>query len=268
MIKMKLQMIKLAAMVLGMIAVCGGGDAAAQVVRIHSHNDYRQRLPFYQAYAQQAASIEADIYAVDGDKELLVAHDRAELPVAPTVDELYIQPLVHLYAQNHGRAWRKSEQLLVLLVDLKTPASPTLKRLVEKLERYPEVFDPAVNPYAVRVVISGLIPEAEDFGDYPAFISFDVPQTDYKPAQLERIYMMSFNLRNYTQWNGDGAMPDNDSKRIRRLIDSVHVLKKPVRFWATPDNETAWRTFHSIGVDFINTDHPEACAAFFQKIKN
>jgi hypothetical protein len=35
---------------------------AQQRILIHSHNDYEQRVPFYQAYAQQVASIEADIY--------------------------------------------------------------------------------------------------------------------------------------------------------------------------------------------------------------
>jgi alkaline phosphatase len=240
---------------------------SAQEIRIHSHNDYRQRMPFYQAYSQGAASIEADIYAVEGSPELLVAHDRAELPTAPTLEELYIQPLVHLYVQNGGRAWRKAEQLLVLLIDLKTAAVPTLDRLVEKLGRYPEVFDPAVNPYAVRVVVSGEKPAAEAFDDYPAFILFDGSRTDYAAARLERIYMISFDLRSYTQWDGEGELPADDAGRLRRVIDEVHALGKPVRFWETPDGETSWRTFGSLGVDFINTDRPEACTAFFRELK-
>jgi hypothetical protein len=101
-------------------------DISAQEIRIHSHNDYRQRVPFYQAYSQQAASIEADIYAFDDSPEL----------------------------------------------------------------------------------------------------------------------------------------------HIRQVIDSVHVLGKPIRFWAMLDGETTWRTFHSFGVDFINTDRPEDCTAFFRKPEN
>ena len=38
--------------------VCGVA-AAQPPVLIHSHNDYARRVPFYQAYAQQVASIEA-----------------------------------------------------------------------------------------------------------------------------------------------------------------------------------------------------------------
>ena len=47
-------------------------------VLIHSHNDYRQRVPFYQAYSQQVYSIEADIFSTY-DSRLLVGHDIEDL---------------------------------------------------------------------------------------------------------------------------------------------------------------------------------------------
>lgn len=40
--------------------------AAQPPVLIHSHNDYARRVPFYQAYAQQVSSIEADVFLHDG----------------------------------------------------------------------------------------------------------------------------------------------------------------------------------------------------------
>ncbi|MDR0349513.1 MAG: alkaline phosphatase [Tannerella sp.] len=236
---------------------------SAQTVKIHSHNDYRQTVPFYQAYAQQAASVEADIFATDKDGELLVAHDRHELPEAPTIDETYIQPLVKLYKQNKGRAWKNADRLLILLVDLKTPANPALDRLISKLQQYPDVFDPAVNPYAVRVVISGNRPDPDMFASYPSIISFDGSKTDYTAAQLERISMISLNLRDYTRWNGKGRMKSDEFENVKAAVDAVHALNKPIRFWGTPDGVTAWNTFHHIGIDYINTDQPEACAAFF-----
>ena len=52
--------------------VCGVA-AAQPPVLIHSHNDYARRVPFYQAYAQQVASIEADVFLRDG--KLLVGHE-------------------------------------------------------------------------------------------------------------------------------------------------------------------------------------------------
>jgi alkaline phosphatase len=241
--------------------------ANAQEKLIHSHNDYRQLLPFYQAYAQQVASIEADIYTTDKEDELLVAHDREELGTAPTLDESYIEPIVSLYKLNNGKAWRGSDKYFVLLVDLKTPANPTtLDRLIKKLQQYPEVFDPAVNPFAVRVVISGSRPDASTFPDYPSIISFDGVLSDYTLQQLERIHMISLNFRLYSRWNGQGNIPEDELKRLNETIATVHALGKPIRFWGSPDGENAWQAFHQMGVDYINTDQPEACAAFFRNL--
>jgi alkaline phosphatase len=236
----------------------------AQNVFIHSHNDYIQRVPFYQAYSQQVASIEADIFAVDEDEALRVAHAPLELINAPTLDEAYLNPLVNLFKQNAGKPWKGSDKLLTLLIDLKTPVHPAIDRLMDRLKLHPEVFDPAVNPYAVRVVITGNRPDPEDYGKYPSFIRFDGSKTDYTPQQLEKISMISLNLRDYTVWNGKGSMIAAENKKVLETIDAVHALGKPVRFWGTPDGVTAWYTFYRMGVDYINTDHPEACVAFFR----
>ncbi|MDR1406646.1 MAG: alkaline phosphatase [Tannerella sp.] len=235
-------------------------------VLIHSHNDYLREAPFYQAHAQRVASVEADIYCVPPSDSLLVAHTRAELRGAPTLNDSYIEPIVNLYRQNGGRAWKNSDRTLQWMIDLKTPAVPTLDRLVEALRRYPEVFDPEVNPQAVRVVITGNVPEPGDFDRYPAFVSFDGLLREYTPAQLSRIALISLNLADYTRWNGKGRMVAGDHRKVAEAIEKAHALGKPIRFWGTPDGVTAWNTFHNMGVDYINTDRPEACAAFFREL--
>jgi hypothetical protein len=236
----------------------------AQNVLIHSHNDYVQRMPFYQAYSQQVASIEADIYAVEKEEALLVAHTPNELTNAPTLEDAYINPLVSLFKLNGGKPWRNSDKSLILLIDLKTPVNPTLDRLMDRLKLYPEVFDPQVNPNAVRVVISGNRPNPNDYAEYPSFISFDGNKLDYTPQQLEKISMISLNLRNYTAWNGKDTFIAADYKKVQEVINAAHALGKPIRFWGTPDGETAWETFYRMGIDYINTDKPEACTAFFR----
>lgn len=236
----------------------------AQEALVHSHNDYQQTVPFYQAYAQQAASIEADIFAVEDSDTLRVAHDPFDLLAAPSLDEAYLKPLAALFKQNNGRAWRNSDKKLTLLIDLKTPANSTLDKLVAQLSRYPEVFDASVNPYAVQVTISGNRPRPEDFGSYPSIISFDGSRMDYTPEQLKRISMISLDFSDYSQWNGKGSMIAKEYQQVTEAIGKVHALGKPIRFWGAPDGVTAWNTFYSIGVDYINTDRPEACAAFFR----
>lgn len=240
-----------------------------QTVQIHSHNDYRQSVPFYQAYAQQVYSIEADIYAVDSPEGLLVAHDPEELDSAQTLDELYIQPLVSLFAKNSGRPWKNSDSLLQLMIDLKTSENPTLNRLTALLARYPDVFDPRINPYAVRVLITGNSPVPSDFEKYPSFISFDGrPDIAYTSEQLKRIGLISDSFRNYSVWNGKGGIVTPEKRKLTAVIDRVHTLGKPIRFWGTPDGITAWNTFHTMGVDIINTDKVEACSAFFRNFED
>lgn len=235
-----------------------------QKVKIHSHNDYQRRFPFYEAYGQLLSSVESDIYVTNVKGELLVAHNASDLSTAPTLDESYLQPILSLFKQNNGRAWRKSDKILYWLIDLKTDANPTLDYLIEKLRPHPEVFDTIVNPYAVRVIISGSVPKAERFGDYPSFITFDGSRLDYTPKQLERISMISLNLRNYSNWNGKEPMLDEDYQKLSEVVKAAHALGKPIRFWGTPDGERAWSTFHALGIDVINTDTPAACAAYFR----
>jgi alkaline phosphatase len=237
---------------------------SAQDVRIHAHNDYLQAVPFYLSYSQQVASIEADVYAVDSPDTLLVAHQPLALLTAPSLDEAYIKPLVALFKQHGGRAWRNSDKTLTLLIELKTPPTPTLDKVIALLSRHPGVFDPSVNPYAVRVVITGHTPPPDTFGNYPPIVSFDGAHTNYTPAQLARIAMISLDFSAYSHWNGKGSMTGREHDRVTAAIARVHALGKPIRFWGTPDGITAWNTFYTLGVDYINTDHLEACAAFFR----
>jgi alkaline phosphatase len=236
----------------------------AQDIKIHSHNDYLQIVPFYLAYSQQVASIEADVYAVENPDTLLVAHQPLALFTAPSLDDAYIKPLAAIFKQNGGRAWRNSEKTLTFMIELKTPPTPTLDKVITLLNRYPDVFDPSVNPHAVRVVITGHTPPAETFGDYSPIVSFDGAHTNYTPAQLERIAMISLDFGAHSQWNGKGSMITDEQERVVSAIARAHALGKPIRFWGTPDGITAWNTFYTLGVDYINTDHLEACTAFFR----
>jgi len=239
--------------------------AQPQRVLIHSHNDYHQRVPFYEAYSQKAYTIEADVFATE-DGAILVGHDLKELHPSRNLQTLYINPIVEVFASNDGRAWASSEDRFVLLIDLKTPAATTLQQVVELIANYPDVFDETVNPYAVSVVISGDMPDPRDFAAFPHFISFDGRLgIDYTDDQLKRIAFVSAPFSSYANWNGKDALTDTDRTRVADAIDNVHGLDKKIRFWGTPDGDTAWTTLYEMGVDIINTDQVERCTEFFRR---
>lgn len=254
-------------LLLALALTCCGAAAAQPPVLIHSHNDYAQCVPFFQAYAQQVSSIEADVFLHDG--QLLVGHDVEDLRADMTFEALYVEPIVTLFARNGGRAFRDSDQTLQLMVELKSETDPTLRAVAALLGRWPEVFDPEVNPAAVRVAVTGRVPAPEAFDRYPRFLGFDGAwDADYTPEQLERIALISTNFRDFSQWNGKGTIIPDEKERLEQVIDRAHEQGKPVRFWNAPEGTTVYYTFYDMGIDYINTDKPEVCAAFFADFGN
>lgn len=227
-----------------------------QTLKGHSHNDYKQKVPFYAAYQSHLGSIEADIWIKNG--ELYVAHDKKDIRRKNTLEALYIQPIVRLFSENGGKPWKTNDDTFQLLVELKSPTIPTLNLLADKLQAYPGVFNTSVNPNAIHIAITGQIPPKEEFAGYPDFIQFDGEiGVSYTPDQLKKIALISGDFANYTSWNGRGTLPEADRQKLIRIIQSVHKLDKKIRFWNAPDNPETWETFINLGIDIINTDQPE-----------
>lgn len=229
--------------------LCFRINAQYSAQNAHSHNDYANKAPFWTAYNAHFGSIGVDVFAVNG--ELIVARTKSETKKGRTLDELYLKPLALRYEQNRNQPWPAGEGKLQLIIDLKTPPSPTLDLLVNQLKQYPEVFDRSVNPNAVQVVVTGNnMPKPADFGMYPALIMFDGSlSATYSPEQLERIALYSEPLN----------MPKNksltaaDRTRLEEAIRTVHTLKKKIRFRVSDDTPETWKMLMDLGVDFINT---------------
>jgi alkaline phosphatase len=230
------------------------GNAQYSSLNAHSHNDYEQKVPFFEAYYNHFGSIEADIWEVNG--ELFVAHEKEKITPDRTLDKLYIHPIVKIYQKNGGKAWADHFGGFQLMIELKSATEPALSLLVSKLEKYPEVFDPSLNANAVKVVITGNRPDPSRFCDYPRFIYFDgLPGLHYSELQRNRVALFSNNLEEFTSWKGKGRIPESEERRLRQIIDSVHQLNCKIRFWNAPDTPSAWQMLMDLQVDYINTDH-------------
>ena len=227
----------------------------------HSHNDYLQKIPFFLAYNHHFGSIEADIWEVNG--ELMVAHEYKAISKERSLDSMYLMPIVRLFHKNGGRAWADQPGSFILLIDVKSEYELTLRVLVEKLKKYPNVFDRKVNSNAVRVVITGNRPDPEYFTNYPDFISFDGKlNLNYTDQQRQRIAMFSENLTQLSSWKDKEPLTIKDETRLKQVIDSVHHFNYPIRFWNAPDEPKAWKTLMELKVDYINTDHITELSVF------
>lgn len=227
---------------------------------VHSHNDYAQSLPFWDAYNHGFGSIEADVFCMANNSPLLVGHTLQEVTLrARTLDSLYLIPLVQCVRKNKGKPYADQSKKLQLLIDIKTAAVPTLRKLMQTLQQYPEL---TACP-SIRFVISGNRPSADSFELYPSFITFDGElQTTYTELALKKIALLSSDLKKYTSWNGKDSLAPTDKLKLQTIISQAHHLNKPVRFWDAPDLSMAWITFMKLGVDYINTDKIKDLADF------
>ena len=223
----------------------------------HSHNDYQQVAPFSLAYQAQLGSIEADVFLKNG--ELFVAHFPMDIKPERSLNLLYLQPLMAVFRQNKGKIY--ANYPLQLLIDLKTPASPTLDTLVSQLKRYPELLQSAV-----KIVISGNMPAPEQFKNYPDWISFDgrLNQT-YSAETLPRVALISASFTEFSKWKGEETLLETDRLKLMEAIQKAHSLNKKIRFWATPDTPKTWQTLLDLGADWIGTDKPVKLARFLRK---
>jgi alkaline phosphatase len=223
----------------------------------HAHNDYEHTIPFYTAYYHNFGSIEADVYERNG--QLLVSHDEKDIVADRSLETLYLQPLKTIINKNGGTAYKNRPDTLQLLIDFKTPGVPTMKALVQVLDRYPEI---SRNP-TVQVVISGEQPLPALWSQYPDYIHFDGKRNGlYTKAQISRIALYSVDIKLFTNWNGKGVIVKAEKDRLQHWIDSVHQAGKKVRIWGVADNVNTWKTQMNMGADFIGTDKIEALSDF------
>lgn len=235
---------------------------AYSVSNAHSHNDYEQSVPLMKAYQAGFGSIEADVYL--RNDQLLVAHEEKELDNNRTLEHLYLEPLDRSVTNNQGYPYADHSKKLLLLIDIKSEAVPTLNKLVQVLKKYPSL----AGSHNLQFVISGNRPPENTYNNYPGFIAFDGELSKtYTNEALKHIALMSDNLANYTQWNGKGIVVADEWKKLQAIVAHAHELGKPVRFWNSPDFENAWLQLMKLGVDYINTDHIERLSTFLNTHK-
>lgn len=219
--------------------------------KIHAHNDYAQPRPFVNAYEQRADFIEADVWLQDG--KLVVSHDKPQAG-APTLDSLYIKPIVALFKQYTDRVSQTRDYTFGLVIDVKDSPAEVLPKLLVTLQENLVCFNRSANPRAVQVIISGNRPKVDTYLDY-SLLQFDGrPSEIYDEETLKRVALISDNFRSYSRWDGTGDLPDLDREKLKRVIKRAHNDGKPIRFWAIPDLPNAWKQLKKAGVDVINTD--------------
>jgi len=247
----------LTALLLNMGITASAQVKAYTVADAHSHNDYKNNIPFYRAYEKGFGSIEADVYAVNG--RLMVAHDKKEISAKRSLKILYIDPLIEKLNRDPQRHLR-------LLIEIKEDYKAILPLVISELKPLEKYFAYDGHPGRLSIVMTGAVPPAAVMPNYPDWISFDVDHLDgFTAAQWKKIGLVSFPLSKYVHWNGKGVFNADEIKRIKGGIDSVHNAGKKVRFYETPDTKSSWLAMLRLGVDVIGTDDIEGLGNFLNR---
>lgn len=222
----------------------------------HAHNDYLHERPLLDALEHGFASVEADVFLVDG--RLLVAHSREELRPDRTLERLYLEPLRELARAGGGRLWPDGPSL-TLLVDIKADGQNAYAALAKLLADYDDIAsgmrDGRFETKAITVVVSGDRAQQAIAVDEHRHVGVDGRLSDLKsemPSDL--LPLISDNWTLHFRWRGDGPFPADERAKLHHIVRQSHERGRRVRFWATPDREEVWRELLAAEVDLINTD--------------
>lgn len=244
---------------------------ASPLRQAHAHNDYLHERPLLDAVQNRFASVEADIFLVDG--ELLVAHAFWELDKNRTLQKLYLDPLKELIQANEGTVFKEATAEFTLLIDIKNKGAETYQTLHRVLGNYPQlvshVKDGTLHRKAVRVIISG--DRAIDVirRTSPRLAGIDGRLTDLDTTLPNDLMpLISDNWRNHFKWRGKGPIPKLEKAKLNSLVSKAHATGRRIRFWATPDTKDVWTVLQEAGVDLINTDDLDGLKSHLEQLES
>jgi hypothetical protein len=214
--------------------------AQSTLLKAHAHNDYEHERPFFDAFQLGFGSIEADVYAVNG--QLLVGHERNQLSLNRNLKDLYIDPIIRVLKAN------KEGNFHQLLIDSKASADSTLPLIIAALKPHAEI----IQQKGFRIVISGNRPKPSQYIESPAWITFDGRSDERFPTN--KVVLESESMLKFGFWNGQGPIPAALKEKLKNYVDQVHANGRKVRLWATPDSLLGYQALLDIGVDYIGTD--------------
>jgi hypothetical protein len=249
--------------------VATAADAAAvkPLRQAHAHNDYLHARPLLDALDHGFASVEADVFLVDGN--LLVAHAKNELKPERDLRTLYLEPLRRRVQAGGGSVYPGGEPFY-LLIDIKSEAEPTYAAVARLLVEYADIIalvrDGKLEPKAVHVAISGNCPRAVIAAQSERYAGIDGRMGDLDsdlPANL--MPLVSDRWGAHFKWKGTGPMNAADRAKLADAVAKAHARGRRIRFWATPETPDAWRELAAAGVDHINTDDLAGLEAFLRQ---
>jgi hypothetical protein len=217
----------------------------------HSHNDYQQKRPFFDAMQARVTSVEADLF-LDGTV-IRVAHNRGQW--RGDFETLYLKPLNQLWLENALPVG--AGETFLLWLDLKESSAALRQSLHQLLQNYPvtRAVDPAHQ--RVDVILTGDKAAKEAFvEEHPSeLVSRDSNSfSDADPRGSAAWHWYALDWKKIGTWAGEGEMPAAERAQLGSVVAKIHASGRKLRLWNHPATFTFWKEASAAGVDRLGTD--------------
>ena len=95
----------------------------------------------------------------------------------------------------------------------------------------------------------------------------DVHARFYRMQGFNVLFPMGFHYTGTPVLGMAKRIQSQEKEILDGLVNNVHLEKKEIRFWGSPDNQNTWGMLLFADVDLINTDNIEKCKKFIIKTK-
>jgi hypothetical protein len=234
----------------------------------HSHNDYYQNKPLFNAIDNGMVSIEADVFLQNG--ELLTGHTIQELKSSRSLVSLYLQPLSEMIVGSGNF------NPIVLMIDIKKDGEAVYRVLKEILKPYQHILthytNDSIEKRQVTIILSGARPIELIKNENDRYVFLDGRISDLENKELSHVFpLISDDWKSHFSWNGKGKMPEYEIIKLKNIVNECHNQNKMIRFWGTtnknPYNENVWKALMEVNVDLIGSDCPHCLKLIMMKNK-
>jgi hypothetical protein len=229
----------------------------------HAHNDYEHARPLLDALDAGFRSVEADVYYAGGT--LAVSHDGTASK--GTLESLYLAPLQERIARNHGSVYGDGKPFR-LVIDLKD-ADDNLPAAVDAMfARYPMLSRFVGGTYVrgpVEIVFTGNEAMKRAVVSQTSWGTRDSNVFSTKESVLDTRWSdYALDWKQCVDWDGTGAMPDDEQRTLAYLVGYAHALHRKIRIYDAPDRPSVWAAECAAGVDFIGTNDLAGLSQFLK----
>jgi len=261
----------------GFLPVFLGAQSSLPIA--HSHNDYLQKRPLYEAIELGFGSIEIDI-CLTNKKELKVAHIPWFLGRKKDIEELYFAPIAKMIEEKDPRFNYNSQFPLNLLIDFKKNADSTykyLKVVFIKYEKYITQYCKGKVVYEGPLVINitGNQPWNALMRDSITYALMDGPiwltdpninERGFYDIDTNRLKFMGRAANDYQSLMAFKKHFKNDEEFYKSVKSNIKIYNDHglmTRFHGVPNNEKAWMMIAKCGTNWFNVDKLKRFKEFY-----